>query len=333
MKKIREMDYLYATARLRALERDMLTQRDLEKMVDAASPQESYKIANDISLHSSLPFSEYETAINNMLLNAYALLSELTDNSPIFDIFRLKYDGHNLKVIIKSQALKADPVPAMSQLGILSKEEVIAGFNERKLSKLPEKMISAAFEASESLAKTGDPQTVDILLDKAVLESMLTLAQEIGFPFLTGIVQSYIDVENIRTAVRLKRMGKDIGLLKKLTVDGGKIALSRLFDAFAPEGFDAMKEMLFVTEYFNHFAPLFDGLDSKKPLTAFERGAENYTIKLLKSSRLVSFGLEPVISFILAKENEAKQIRIILASRLAGVERDKISERLRDTYA
>lgn len=336
MNKIKDVDFLYATARLRALEREMLSARDFQKMVDAATLEESYKTANDISLHSALPAARYEQAISDMLTRAWALVGELTGGSPALDVFRLKYDGHNLKVLIKSQALGSDPLPGMSVLGTMEPKALLAAWQEReqKPELLPALIGEAALKASEELAKTGDPQKVDVLIDRAVLEGMLCLAKEIGFDFLTDIVRTYIDIENLRTAVRLKRIGRDVGLFKRLAVEGGKLPLDRLCEAYPAEGFEQLRDALFVTEYYNFFAPLLDGLqDPKKPLTDFERGADNYQVLLLRRSRLVSFGFEPVISYLLAKENEGKQIRIVLASKAAGVERERISERLRETYA
>lgn len=333
MRKILDVDYLYATAHLRALEKNMLTARDLDKMLDATTLEESYKVANDISLHSRLDCTHYEEAIAGMLAGAYALIDELSGGSDIFDIFRYKYDGHNLKVLVKSQALSGDPMRIMSPLGILPKEAAAAQFREKKLEGLPERIAEAAYKASETLAKSGDPQQVDILLDRAVMESMLEKAEEIDFPFLTEVVRSIIDVENLRTFVRLKRMGRDAGMMRALAVDGGKVSPTRLCDAFGPEGFDALREMLSITDYAGYFGHLLEGMNERTPLTAFERGADNYILHLLQSSRLVAFGLEPLIGFILAKESEAKQVRIALASRAAGVPREKISERMRETYA
>ena len=333
MNKIHQEDYLYATARLRTLERNMLTRRDLDKMLDAATFEESYKIASDISLHSSLPCGQYEAAIGRMLEDTYRLLEELIKDREVLDVFRLKYDGHNLKVLIKSQALGTDPSPLLSPLGILPRDTLPAQFAAGELPSLPQCLRDAAQAASDMLAKSSDPQTVDILIDRAVLEGMLALAQEIDFPFLTDVVRTYIDLENIRCVVRLKRIGSDAGLFQKLIVDGGKIPVSQLYEAFLPEGFDALRETLFRSEYSGALTPLLDALSDRKPLTAFERGTDSYLIEWIRRSKLVAFGLEPVISYLLAKENEAKQIRIILASRRAGVAKDKISERLRDTYA
>ena len=49
--------------------------------------------------------------------------------------------------------------------------------------------------------------------------------------------------------------------------------------------------------------------------------------------RRIPFGIEPLLAFLAAKEGETKAARIVMASKLAGVPPQQITERLRDTYA
>jgi V/A-type H+-transporting ATPase subunit C len=42
--------------------------------------------------------------------------------------------------------------------------------------------------------------------------------------------------------------------------------------------------------------------------------------------------MEPIIAFIIAKENDIKNIRIILSGKLNKLLPSKIKERVRDTY-
>ena len=54
---------------------------------------------------------------------------------------------------------------------------------------------------------------------------------------------------------------------------------------------------------------------------------------MLDRARLIPFGVELLIVYAAAKEAEIKAVRIVLASRLAGVAPHLIKERLRETYA
>ena len=60
--------------------------------------------------------------------------------------------------------------------------------------------------------------------------------------------------------------------------------------------------------------------------------ADNYLISFLKRAKYVVFGLEPVVAYLLARENEVKMIRMIMIGKLNGLATDLLRSRLRDIY-
>jgi V/A-type H+-transporting ATPase subunit C len=52
----------------------------------------------------------------------------------------------------------------------------------------------------------------------------------------------------------------------------------------------------------------------------------------IKKAKQVSFGVEPLIGYIIAKETEIKIIRIIMVGKLNNIAPNIIRERLRDAY-
>lgn len=85
-------------------------------------------------------------------------------------------------------------------------------------------------------------------------------------------------------------------------------------------------------EYFNYLKRIakkyssawFSGLVSKLALR------ENYSVlvKHLKESRLVAFGVEPLLAYFLYKELEIRALRVILTAKFNGVEKEAIHERI-----
>lgn len=63
-----------------------------------------------------------------------------------------------------------------------------------------------------------------------------------------------------------------------------------------------------------------------------EKLRDNYILNFSKIGKYVTFGIEPLVGFITAKENDIKNIRIILSGKLNNISNDKIKERIRDTY-
>ena len=52
----------------------------------------------------------------------------------------------------------------------------------------------------------------------------------------------------------------------------------------------------------------------------------------MKSAKMISFGGEPLLAYIYAKETEIKVIRIIMVGKLNNINGEVIRERLRDIY-
>ena len=161
------------------------------------------------------------------------------------------------------------------------------------------------------------PQILEIRCDMAVTKDY-TVSQK---------------AEYLQTIVNyLKRMGKDVFFLRRVLAPGGKVDEGKLCEAF-PKGMEELLAVVSFSDYGRFLEPSFDSLRTGGTLTAFERLCDNYLVSLLAGTRMISFGLEPVVAYLLGRENEIKAVRIVMASKLAGVSPQQITERLRDSYA
>lgn len=332
MKAYRDTDYLHATARVRALENGMVTRRDFQKMIDAKTAEEAYKVLSDAPICHGAPMAEYEKALEQNLLDAYQLLDRIAPGSGLTQLFRYQYDGHNLKTAIKARRAAGDVSGVYSNLGNLPAKEAAAQVESGRGEGLPAPLFEAAAEASDTLAKTGDPQAVDILLDRGILAAMRQKAEEIGNPFVTKYVESQIDIANIRAAVRLKRLGKNAFFLGKVLAPGGRIPVAALTEAYT-KGYDAILAVVSSSPYEKALEPAFDSIRTGGSLSLFEKLCDNALVEVLDAVRRIPFGIEPLLAYLAAKEGETKAARIVMASKLAGVPSQQITERLRETYA
>ena len=332
MKAYRDTDHLHASARVRALENGMVTRRDFQKMIDAKTVEEAYKVLSDAPICHGAPIAEYEQALEQNLLDAYQLLDRIAPGSGLTQLFRYQYDGHNLKTAIKAQRSAGDVSGVYSNLGNLPAKAVVSQVESGKTEELPAPLADAALEARDVLAKTGDPQAVDILLDRGILAAMREKAEEIGNPFVQKYVEAQIDIANIRATVRLKRMGKNAFFLGKVLAPGGRISQSALTEAYT-KGTDAILAVVSSSPYEKALEPAFDSIRTGGSLSLFEKLCDNALVEVLDVVRRIPFGIEPLLAYLAAKEGETKAARIVMASKLAGVPSQQIMERLRETYA
>ena len=141
-------------------------------------------------------------------------------------------------------------------------------------------------------------------------------------------VQGTIDAANLRSAVRTLRMKKGADLLKKVLVEGG---------AIRPESVQAAAlagnlEELYRPTPLRTAAELGAAAAQGGSLTAFEKACDDAVTAVAARAKSVPFGVEAVISYVAAKEIEFTAVRVIMSSRLAGIEGDTIRERLREAY-
>ena len=332
MKNYSDREYLSATAMVRGFENHMVDRKGLQKMIDARSAEEAFKVVADTGMGTGFSYEEYEDCLSKALADTYRLVGEACKDPRVMELLRYKYDGHNLKTLLKARRTGTDPSAILSPLGNLEPKALQEELASGRYEKLNPRLAQAAEEGGELLAKVCDPQMVDILVDRAVLEASLETARQVGNRFLMEYCTAQTDIANIRSAVRLKRMGKDVFFLRRVLAPGGKVDEGKLCEAF-PKGMEELLAVVSFSDYGRFLEPSFDSLRTGGTLTAFERLCDNYLVSLLAGTRMISFGLEPVVAYLLGRENEIKAVRIVMASKLAGVSPQQITERLRDSYA
>ena len=300
-------------------------------MLGAGSFEEAAKILTDCGYEdmSAMNSSEIDAALNRHRSEIFSEISRLSPDSEIADIFRMKYDCHNAKVILKSEASGTPAEHLLSGSGRIDGAKLAAYYAEEKYSAMPGRLGRAMEEAKAVLARTGNPQAADFMLDRAYFAEMLDTAEKSGNDFLLGYVKLMADAANLKAAVRTLRMGKSPDFLSDALIPGGNIDKERLISAGDADAAAAV----FAGSALEKAAAAGAEAAAGGSLTAFELACDNAVNAYLKRSKLVSFGSEPVAAYLAAVENEITAVRMILTGRLAGIKSEILSERLRDMYA
>ena len=309
----------------------MLTKEKAERMLEAPSFEDCAKMLTDSGYEdmSQMSIKQIEDALSSRRAAIFREMETLVPGKEALDLFRLKYDYHNAKVLVKSEAMMQSDRTLLSNSGRVSSEQIEKRFNEDRLRDLPGELGYAAEEARAVLNRSANPQLADFLLDKAYFREMSGLADSLESDFARGYVAILADSTNLRSAVRILRMGKDIGYLHEALVSGGSVSEERLISGISGEGLAGV----FAGGALAKAAQLGTDAVSGGTLTAFELACDNAVARYLADAKLCSFGEECVIAYLAGTENELTAVRMILTGRLAGVPADTIRERLRDLYA
>ena len=324
----KDTDYLFLSARIRSLERRALNRQLAERMLLAPTVAESAQVLTELGYppFDTQSVSSLYGALAQHRAELFADLGRYMPEPAVLDVFRIKYDYHNLKTVIKNQSSSFRPL--LIDAGRIGAETLASRYERTgKWDFLPPVMARAAAESARVLAETGDPQRSDFVLDRACFAEMLALSQESGCDFLISYVRTLIDAANLRDLVRTQRMHRPGSFLQQVLFDGGTVAVAEIL-----AGIGNGAATLWRATPLRDAAVLGDEAIAGGSLTGFEKACDNAVIKKVNEARSVPFGVEVVVGYIVAQENELVAARTILSGRMAGIDPDIIRERIRDPY-
>ncbi len=329
-KRTRDTDYLYASGRIKAMERSFLVRSNLLRLCESGSVAEGIKLLCEWGyLPADSTAEDLQSAFNAVQLTCYRQAGELFPDKRLLDFFRAKYDYHNVKAILKGIASGEDYMPLMSFCGRIAPSLLSSCILEDKYFALPKRLAHAVYEARAALLRSGDPQIVDGYLDREQFRDMEETAKEIGEKYVVEYFKLQVDMQNLRAAVRLARMGADFTELKKYFISGGTVSLNRLLVEITP---DTIAHN-FTGGYFTEVVSVAgSALRREKGLSELDRAVDDALTAFIKKGKLVAFGVEVPVSYVAAKESELVVLRTIFAGLKVGLAPEKMTERLRETY-
>lgn len=332
MKKLREEDYGFSCGVIRSDEGRILSKKDLDKIMEAGNLSQALGILGELGYEGIKEETrDFEKVLKKEEERVRNLIeSSLLDKEPM-DIVYLPKDYQNIKVILKAREKDIPCENLLVEGGTISKDKILEIMTEKRWSSLPEKMREGLEETVNLFSKGKSPKDIDLILDRTCFLHMLSLAKETGNDFLKDYVRLLIDLTNIEIYVRLKEIGGDDIYLSKALIPEGNLEIS-LFKTMFEEDYSKMTEKLF-----KHGLPhLMDIATEKVRLGGsyleLEKEIDNIKMNFLRRARYVSVGIEPIISYYLAKEREITNVRIILTGIEARLPKESIAERMREPY-
>lgn len=331
MSKIKDTDYLFLSAKVRTMERNLLNRDRMEQMLEAHSDLDAIRVLSECG-YPEITEVNADT-LNEMLSEernrVFKEISNYVPDPVVMDVFKIKYDYHNAKVILKSEALGIEADRLFMDIGRVPAAEMKETIRSSEFLSLPPILKKAVMEAREVLGTTKDPRMADSILDQAYFEDMNELAKAAESDFLAGYVRTTIDIANMRSIVRTMRMGKGVEFLEGVLFDGGDVGTRRILSVVSAGG---TVEDLYTTSTLKDAAEAGTAAARGGSLTRFEKLCDDALNTYVSKAKYVAFGEAPIIAFLAAKENELTAVRIIMTGRLAGLPADTIRERLRESY-
>lgn len=324
--------FIQSSTRLRVLEKEFLKSENFISISETETLEDALRSLSDTVYNKyinklSSP-TEYEYILKEEITSFYDELFDISPSKIPVKLLTLKYFYHNLKVLIKEDIGKKDLKDLYMNIGDFDlkeyKDALLKGSKKNKYFELITRV-------EELYEEKKDPQLIDIYLDNAYFTELLELAKESKVDLFIKYAKNLIDFTNIRTLLRAKKQEKSVEFLRSIIIEGGNVREETYFDLLNRDissDTDAFKKL----EIYKYIKEALDSFKERGNLSDFEREMDNYFIDLIKDVKYITYGPEVVFANALAKEMEIKNLRIILVSKLNGLDSEFIREKLRDTY-
>lgn len=316
---------------LRAREPKLLNRERAERLISAENAAEAARLLTELGYEdmSLMTAGEIEQALSERRNTIFDEIDRFCPDREITDLFRLRYDYHNAKAVLKAEAVGSDASGLLSRSGRVAPDELQRLCREDGFRFLPGSLGAAAREAKAVLARSANPQEADFVLDRAYFSDLCTIAEKSGNAFLKDYTALLIDTANLKSVVRTFRMGKTCDFLRGALVPGGKADVAAILSAG-----DTEKILpLFGRAGLGKVCEKAGDVVTGGRMTDFELACDNALNGFIKNAGRFTYGSEPVAAYLAAVENEIMSVRMILTGKLAGIRSEILRERLRDLYA
>lgn len=330
------LDYTNAVATMRVYEKRLLDSVKIDRMVDASNAEDVLKILSETEYSKSMVGlsspHEFESVLKNELERVYDEIYRLTTDKNLIELLALKYDYQNIKALLKGSASGQDAGAILQDMGTIPMTELKSNFESGNLGDYNKYIRGAIAEAKDDFEKNKDPQKIDLITDKFYFANLGELAEKADdVPIIRNYVKYTIDSFNLLSLLRAKKDDKDVRFAEGILVDGGNVPKKELLAVYG----DSYETIANKLRKYPTGPVLKKGIESfiqTGRLGELERLLENGQMDIVKPSKKVVFGPEPLFSYVVAKERENKLLRIILVSKLNNISSEKTRERLRDIY-
>ncbi|ASQ48873.1 MAG: V-type ATP synthase subunit C [Leptotrichia sp.] len=327
------MDYGQSVVTIRVLEKRLLTKNRIERMIESETCEEVLKLLSETEYSQDMTdiqnSRDYEKILKRETERVFSLVRNMSKNKEVVDILSLKYDYHNLKVLIKSKVFEKDNTNLLMNAGTIDITKFKTKSETQSLD-LPEEILEAIAEIKKEENLT--PQKIDIIVEKYYFKNLVNLSKKIDVKVITDYVKGLIDFQNIITLFRVQKQNRDAKFLDSVIFEGGTISKDKIVASLNDSSETILNK--FKKEKLGPY--LVKGVEvfnETKRLSEFEKISDNYLMELNKESKYIVFGPEPLFTYLVAKEREINAIRLIMVSKINNISSEKIRERLRDTYA
>lgn len=323
---MKDTDYTFAVARIRANEKKLLTNADVENLIALKGLNDAFSYLSSkgwITEDGKLSVSDVLSIQNKAL---WKLLCESVPEKKELEVFTVQNDFYNIKAALKCafesrQAEIYFVFPTSLDLNVLAEAA-----KSHKFELLEKQYGVAMKEAYEKACMTENGQSADIILDRAALDFLQKKSESAKCEMLRKIAGFITACADIKIAVRCARTGKSFSFCEQALAKCEDLDTKKLAE-LCEKGEKDIFAYLKTTEL-SKGAQLIE-----TDTAAFEKWCDDTVTEITREAKFKFFSFEPIVAYYYMKQAEIKTVRIILTAKENGLSENIIRERVRALYA
>ena len=323
--------YPYACARISALEKGLLNSQTIRRMAEG-SLEDAMRALLD-ARYGAMPDAtseDCERMIESVRHQTAQTIRELSPDPAITDLFLLETDAQNLKILIKARLLGISE-PAYVEGGLFSREKLSTMVNDQKYNELPFAMSESLTDLEKKLKIQPEPQMVSVMVDYGYLKHCLESARTAKDPFIKEYFAALCDFDNVITFLRMRAMGAQKEDLKEMLLPAAGVKTHALIEAYELSA-ESLTKALSGSTAKNALQEGLSRMLVTGNIAMLEKARDNYLLSLVNDHRHEVMTIFPIVGYLLARDREAKAVRLILTVKRNGLDDGVITERLRELY-
>ncbi|MDO4594499.1 MAG: V-type ATP synthase subunit C [Tissierellia bacterium] len=326
--------FIQASATTRVYEKNLISNSQMKRLADLNSVSEVLQGLSDTIYQDSISKltrdEDYEIILKNELERVFHVMTDVSPDKSVVNFLEQKYIFHNLKVLVKEIIQDKDYSDIYVDIGDVDYLKLKKDLKDKDKTS-DSFYYKAAKAAIDSYEENKDPQVIDLSLDKSYFSYLLKLAKKMDYKFFIDYTKTRIDFMNIKSLLRAKSQRKSPEFVDSIMIDGGNIDKNE-FRRYVNQEITSDSSLFKSSDIYYYVRSAIEAKDIYKTMSQYEKVVDNYLMDLIISTKSLTYGAETVFSYIVAKETEIKNLRIILTSKLNGLPLDFIEERLRESY-
>lgn len=329
-----DIRYAYHTGRVRAMETKLLKSSQIENMITSSSINDTLLYLEDTAYDETIgelrEGEDYEIFVKKEKEASFNLSEKLIIDTEVKKMLRITYDFLNIKVMLKGRFTEKDTSKMVNEFGTVPAEDLKQSFETENFTHLPEFSKEVIGEAMAYHHMEKSLKSIEFLIDRYEFNYLLSLARKTKNPFLIEYIKMNIDLINISTLLRVIHF-KSEDELEEILIEGGNLSTSFLLN-LKGETLDSLPSFFLNTPYTSCIQKGIKKIIEDGSFTIFDRERDNHLINYIKLAKNVTFGVEPVFSYFIARKYDLNIIKMILVGKMYDIPVEKIKERITITF-